>query len=53
MRERFLSGLVAIHGGSEDIMVLVCHVILKEKVLKGSCDFMGVSCDFMGRRPSR
>ena len=41
------------HCGSEDIMVLVCHVILKENVLKGSCDFMGVSCDFMGRRPSR
>ena len=25
---------------SEDIMVLVCHVILQDLVIKGSCDFI-------------
>ena len=29
--------------GSEVIMVLVCHVIWQELVMKGSCDFMGRS----------
>ena len=28
------------HFGSEDIMISVCHVILQDHVIKGSCDFM-------------
>ena len=31
------------HCGSEDIMILVCHVVLQGYVMKGSCDFMGRS----------
>ena len=27
--------------GSGYIMVLVCHLILKDHIIKGSCDFMG------------
>ena len=27
--------------GSEDLMILVCHVILKGHMIKGSCGFMG------------
>ena len=27
--------------GSGDIMVLVCHVILNDSMIKGSCNFMG------------
>ena len=30
-----------IHSDSGDIVVLVCHVILKVQVIKGSCDFTG------------
>ena len=26
--------------GSEDIMILVCHKILQDEVIKGSCDFI-------------
>ena len=29
------------HCSSEDIMILVCHVILLDHVIKGSCDFIG------------
>ena len=29
------------HCSSEDIMILVCHVILQNRVIKGSCEFMG------------
>ena len=29
--------------GSEDVMVLVCHVILQDHVTKRFCDFMGRS----------
>ena len=29
------------HCSSEDIMVLICHVILQEHVIKASCNFMG------------
>ena len=28
------------HSDSRDIMVLVCHVISKDQVIKGSYDFM-------------
>ena len=28
------------HCGGGDVMVLVCHVILKEQVIKRSCDLM-------------
>ena len=31
------------HCGSEDIMALVCHMILQNHVTKGSCDFMDKS----------
>ena len=31
------------HCGSEDSMVLVCHMILKENMIKGSSDFLGRS----------
>ena len=31
------------HCGSEDIKVLVCHVISKYHVIEVSCDFMGSS----------
>ena len=31
------------HCGSEDTMVLVCHMILKENMIKGSSDFLGRS----------
>ena len=31
------------HGGSRDIMVLVCHVILQDCFMKRSCDFMSRS----------
>ena len=31
------------HCGSGDIMVSVCHVILQEHLIKGSCDSMGRS----------
>ena len=34
------------HCGSDNIMVLACHVILQDHVIKGSCDFIG-------RSPSR
>ena len=34
------------HSGSEDIMILVCHVILQDHLIKSSCDFMD-------RSPSR
>ena len=29
------------HSGSRYIMVLVCHVISEDQVIKGSCNFMG------------
>ena len=29
------------HCGSGDIMVSVCHVILRDHVIKEKCDFMG------------
>ena len=29
------------HSGSEIIMILVCHVILQDHTLKGSCSFIG------------
>ena len=29
------------HSGSGVIRKLVCHMILKDHVVKGSCDFMG------------
>ena len=29
------------HHGSGDIMALVCHMILQDHVIQGSCDFMG------------
>ena len=29
------------HCGSNDIMVLICHMILQDQLTKGSCDFMG------------
>ena len=29
------------HCGSADVMALVCHVMLQNHVIKGSCDFMG------------
>ena len=29
------------HCSSEDIMILVCHVILLDHVINGSCDFIG------------
>ena len=31
------------HCGSEDIMILVCHMILQDHVIKGSRDFKGMS----------
>ena len=31
------------HFVSGDIMILVCHVILQDHVIKGSCDFMSWS----------
>ena len=31
------------HCGSEDIMILVCHVILQGHLIKKSSDFMGRS----------
>ena len=31
------------HSGSGVIRNLVCHVILQDQVVKGSCDFMGGS----------
>ena len=31
------------HCGSEDLMILVCHVILQDQVIKDSCDFMDKS----------
>ena len=31
------------HCGSRYKMVLVCHVILQDHVIKGLCDFMGSS----------
>ena len=34
------------HCGIEDIMILVCHEILQDQVIKRSCNFMG-------RNPSR
>ena len=34
------------HCASEDIMILVCHMILQDHVIKGSCDFID-------RSPSR
>ena len=34
------------HCGSGDIMILVCHVILQDHLIKGSCDSTP-------RRPSR
>ena len=33
------------HCGSRDIIVLICHVILQDQLIKASCDFMG---DFLG-----
>ena len=27
-------------------MVLVCHVILQDHIIKGSCDFMGCSSSY-------
>ena len=32
-----------IHSGIGDVTFLVCHVILQDYVMKGSCDFMGGS----------
>lgn len=29
------------HSGSRDIMFLVCHVIVQDDVIKGSCDYIG------------
>ena len=29
------------HCGSRDIMVLMCDVILQNRMIEGSCDFMG------------
>ena len=29
------------HCGNGDMMVLVCHMILQDQVMKRSCDFMG------------
>ena len=29
------------HCGSEDIVILVCHVILQDHVIKGTCDLIG------------
>ena len=37
------------HFGSEDITFLVCHVILQDHTIKGSCDFMGRG---LGKLPS-
>ena len=31
------------HSGGGIKMIIVCHVILQEYVIKGSCDFMGGS----------
>ena len=31
------------HCGSVDVMVLVCHMILSENLIKESCDLMGRS----------
>ena len=31
------------HCNSEGIIVLVCQIILQDRVTKGSCDFMGSS----------
>ena len=33
------------HYGSRDKMVLVCHVILEDHVIKGYCDFMDAPHD--------
>ena len=41
-----LVSFVIVGTGSGDVMVLVCHVILQDHVIKGSRDFTG-------RRPSR
>ena len=30
------------HCGSRDIMTVVCHVILQDQLIQGSCHFMGV-----------
>ena len=32
-----------VFSGTGDLMDLVCHVILQEQVIKGSCDFIGGS----------
>ena len=34
-----LPSLVAIGSGSRDIIILICHVILQDHVIKGSDDF--------------
>ena len=39
-----LPSWVAIDNDSKDIMVLVCHVILQEHVIKGSSNFIDESC---------
>ena len=31
------------HCGNGDIMTLLCHVILQDHTIRGSCDFMGSS----------
>ena len=28
-------------SGSGDVMVLACHVMLQDHLIRGSCDFMG------------
>ena len=31
------------HCASDDVLVLACHVILQDRMIKGSCDFMSSS----------
>ena len=38
-----LPSLMAIGTLVRDIVALVCHVISKDHMIKGSCDFMGGS----------
>ena len=38
-----LVGHLIRHCGNRVIMVLVCHVILQDHAIKGSCNFMGRS----------
>lgn len=31
------------HHNSGDVMILVCHMIFQDNVIKALCDFMGMS----------